>query len=117
MCNQCSNLTEEERRDTQVGYDRHLSNHREVTQLKNAYKDRCTQDSHFITFIFDFVEVQAMLKLHAAIWYYKRKLCTYDLGWYELGPTKATYNVEIVSCVYGPMQEAASRCVKTVALF
>ena len=78
--------------------------------------------------MFDLEEVLATPKLNAAIWYYKRKLCTYNLSWYEFGTKTATCNVwhecqagrgsnEIASCVYRALRDAADRDIKTVALF
>ena len=121
-------MSEEDRRDMQEEYDRHLSDHNQVTRLKQSYKDRSAQDSSFSTFVFDLEEVLATPKLNAAIWYYKRKLCTYNLSWYEFGTKNASCNVwhedqagrgsnEIATCVYRALRDAADRDIKAVALF
>ena len=128
MCTQYTNVSEEGRRDMHEEYDRHPSDHNQVAQLKQSCKDRSAQDSSFTTFVFDLEEVLATLKLNAAIWYYKRKLCTYNLSWYEFGTKNATCNVwhecqagrgsnEITSCVYSALRDAADRDIKTVSLF
>ena len=78
--------------------------------------------------MFDLEEVLATPKLNAAIWYYKRKLCTYNLSRYEFGTKNGTCNVwhecqagrgsnEIATCVYSALRDAADRDIKTVALF
>ena len=50
MCTQYTNMSEEDRRDMQEDYDRHLSDHNQVTRLKQSYKDRSAQDSSFTLF-------------------------------------------------------------------
>ena len=131
VCDKCSSFccsSEEEKVSMKADMEKHLSDHKGIRQLKEMHKDRSKGDKHFEAFVFDLEEVLPTPKVNCSLWYYKRKVSTYNLSWYELGSSEVTCNVwneatagrgsnEISSCIFTALHDAAKRGVQDVKLY
>lgn len=128
LCTKYLNTTEDSKETIKEEYTQHLTDHKLVSEMKSSSKERSKASIDFEAYAFDLEQVLVTPKMMASSSYYKRKLSTYNLSWYELGSGRVVCNIwheglagrgsnEIASCIFKLLEDASKRDVKYVDLF